>query len=111
VEIMGTLIKPFALAIRLFANMTGGHLIIAVLLSFIGPLFQNLGTAGGGAVSVFAVAGVVGINMLEVLVACIQAYIFTFLVCLFLGQLVVHEHEEHEEHDEAEHDSPVAAAH
>lgn len=110
VEIMGTLIKPFALAIRLFANMTGGHLVIAVLLSFIGPLFKALGTGGGGAVSTIAVLGAVGINMLEVLVAFIQAYIFTFLTCLFLGQLVVHEHEEHEEHDD-EQASHTAAAH
>ena len=110
VEIMGTLIKPFALAIRLFANMTGGHLVIAVLLSFIGPLFNALGTGGGGAVSTIAVLGAVGINMLEVLVAFIQAYIFTFLTCLFLGQLVVHEHEEHEEHDD-EHAPHAAAAH
>ncbi|MBL4700016.1 MAG: F0F1 ATP synthase subunit A, partial [Phycisphaeraceae bacterium] len=109
VEIMGTLIKPFALAIRLFANMTGGHLVIAVLLSFIGPLFDALGTGAGGAVSAIAVVGVVGINMLEVLVAFIQAYIFTFLVCLFLGQLVVHEHEENHEEDET--DSQAVAAH
>ncbi len=101
VELMGTFIKPFALAIRLFANMTGGHLVIAVLLSFVGPLIHAMGTIGYG-VAVLPILGAAGINMLELLVAFIQAYIFTFLTCLFLGQLVVHEHEEH--HDEAEHD-------
>jgi len=110
VEIMGTLIKPFALAIRLFANMTGGHLVIAVLLSFVGPVIQTLGT-GGFAVAGISILGAAGINFLELLVAFIQAYIFTFLTCLFLGQLVVHEHD-HEEHDEhaPAHDGQVAAA-
>jgi len=99
VEIIGLLIKPLALAMRLFANMTGGHLVIAVLLSFIGPLITALGGIGYG-VAILPLLGAVAINMLEVLVALIQAYIFTFLTCLFLGQLVVHEHEEHEEHAE-----------
>ena len=94
VEIMGTLIKPFALAIRLFANMTGGHLVIAILLSFVGPVIQAMGGAGYPIAAV-SVLGAVAINFLEILVAFIQAYIFTFLTCLFLGQLVVHEHDEH----------------
>ncbi len=97
VEIIGTLIKPFALAIRLFANMTGGHLVIAVLLSFVGPLVEATGAGKG--LLILPILGAVAINMLEILVAFIQAYIFTFLTCLFLGQLVVHEHDEHEAHD------------
>lgn len=101
VEIMGTLIKPFALAIRLFANMTGGHLVIAVLLSFVGPVIQALGNAGLPVAGI-SILGAAGINFLEILVAFIQAYIFTFLTCLFLGQLVVHEQDEH-------HEEPVAA--
>ncbi len=109
VEIMGMLIKPFALAIRLFANMTGGHLVIAVLLSFIGPVMKALGGVGLP-VAALSILGAAGINFLEILVAFIQAYIFTFLTCLFLGQLVVHEHEEHhEEHDE-QGDHPAVAA-
>lgn len=103
VELLGYLIKPFALAIRLFANMTGGHLVIAVLLSFVPAVLQALGPASGGAVSVVAVIGATAINFLEVLVAFIQAYIFAFLTCLFLGQLVVHEHEEHHH----EHEQPI----
>lgn len=110
VEIMGTLIKPFALAIRLFANMTGGHLVIAVLLSFVGPVIKALGGAGF-AVAGVSILGAAGINFLEILVGFIQAYIFTFLTCLFLGQLVVHEHdpEEHDEHEPA-HGEQAAAA-
>jgi len=106
VEIMGTLIKPFALAIRLFANMTGGHLVIAVLLSFVGPVVAALGNVGLPVAGV-SILGAAAINFLEILVAFIQAYIFTFLTCLFLGQLVVHEHEEHKEHD-SPHGQPVA---
>lgn len=98
IEIIGALIKPFALAIRLFANMTGGHLVIAVMLGFVGPLVKMAGA--GKAFLLFPFIGALAINILEVLVAFIQAYIFTFLTCLFLGQLVVHEHEEHE-HAEA----------
>lgn len=104
VELMGYAIKPFALAIRLFANMTGGHLVIAVLLSFVPLAFGKLGVGGGAAISVLSILGAVAINFLEILVAFIQAYIFTFLTCLFLGQLVVHHHDEHEEH---EHDTHV----
>lgn len=109
VELMGYLIKPFALAIRLFANMTGGHLVIAVLLGFVPAAFKALGFGGGAAISVISILGAVAIGFLELLVACIQAYIFTFLTCLFLAQLVVHHDHDHE-HDE-EHGEEHAAAH
>jgi F-type H+-transporting ATPase subunit a len=98
VEVLGYIIKPFALAIRLFANMTGGHLVIAVLLSFIAAAVDAMGFVGATGISVISVAGAVAINLLEILVAFIQAYIFMFLTCLFLAQLVVHEHDEHDEH-------------
>ncbi len=96
VEIIGMVVKPFALTLRLFANMTGGHIIIAVLLSFVPALVNAMGPTGYG-LAILPLLGAVAINMLEILVAFIQAYIFTFLTCLFLGQLVVHEHEEHHE--------------
>ena len=108
IEIIGTFIKPFALAIRLFANMTGGHLVLAVLLSFVGPLYEMAGAGKG--MMIIPILGAVAINMLEILVALIQAYIFTFLTCLFLGQLVVHEHEEHDEHEHGEHGHETAHA-
>jgi F-type H+-transporting ATPase subunit a len=97
VEIIGTFIKPFALAIRLCANMTGGHLAIAVFLSFVPAMIKALGPAGYG-LALLPMIGAVAINMLELLVAFIQAYIFTFLSCLFLAQLVVHDEEGHHEH-------------
>ncbi len=109
VEILGTFIKPFALAIRLFANMTGGHLVLAVFLSFVPVVIQALGPVGYG-LAIAPMLGAFAINMLEILVGFIQAYIFTFLTCLFLGQLVVHEHEEHEEHHDENHGHEEKAA-
>ncbi|MCC7145667.1 MAG: F0F1 ATP synthase subunit A [Phycisphaeraceae bacterium] len=109
VEIIGTFVKPFALALRLFANMTGGHIILAVLLGFVVAMIEGLGSAGYG-LALIPILGATAINLLEVMVAFIQAYIFTFLTCLFLGQLVVHEHEEHHEEEAHSHEPTTAAA-
>ena len=89
-EIIGGLVKPFALAVRLFANMTAGHIILAVLIGF-GVAAAKV---GGGFLGVTAasVLGAVVFSLLEVFVAFLQAYIFTFLLTLFLGAAVVHEH-------------------
>jgi len=84
VEIFGMLAKPFALCIRLFANMTGGHVVI---LSLIGLIFimKSLWVAP------VSVGFALFINFLELLVAFIQAYIFTMLTSLFIG-MSVHPH-------------------
>lgn len=84
-EIVGALVKPFSLAIRLFANMLAGHLLLATLLGFI-FIFKNY-IAG-----VTAVFGVVLMSFLEILVAFLQAYIFTFLTTIFIGFAVKPEH-------------------
>ena len=108
VEILGTIIKPFALALRLFANMTGGHILLAVLLSFIPGLIKW--SVVGYGLAILPLIGMVLIYMLELLVAFIQAFVFTFLTCVFLGQLVVHAHE-HEHGDQVEgHHAEGAAA-
>lgn len=87
VEILGVFTKPIALMIRLFANITAGHIII---LSLIGLIFI-LETAGVAAISVpFALF----ITVLELLVAFLQAFIFTMLSALFIG-MAVQEHEHH----------------
>ena len=89
-EIVGALVKPFALAIRLFANMIAGHVVIAVLL-----YFAAVGVVMGGAafgISAASIFGAVFINLLEVLVAFLQAYIFTFLTTLFIGMAVHVDH-------------------
>ena len=100
VEIIGMIVKPAALALRLFANMTAGHILIAVLIGFVSASFAA-GAALGAGVTFAVILGATAIMVLELFVACLQAYIFTFLTALFIGQLVVHE----EEHDEAEHET------
>jgi len=90
-EIVGMFIKPFALAIRLFANMIAGHTVLAVLLMFTTMAFAA-GAAAGWAVSIVVVLASVFMMCLELFVAFLQTYIFVFLVAMFIGQLVVHEH-------------------
>jgi F-type H+-transporting ATPase subunit a len=103
-EIIGMLIKPFSLAIRLFANMNAGHILLAVLLGFVLGAFQAFhGGFGSWGIAVPAVLGSVAIMCLELFVAFLQAYIFTFLTSLFIAQLVVHEHE-HENGEGGHHD-------
>jgi F-type H+-transporting ATPase subunit a len=84
-EIVGALVKPFALAIRLFANMLAGHLLIATLIGLV-FIFKNY-IAGAA-----AVVGVVLMSFLEILVAFVQAYVFTFLTTIFIGFAVKPEH-------------------
>ncbi len=78
IEVLGLFTKPFALCIRLFANMTGGHIVILALIGLI-FVFQSL------VVAPVSVAFAVAINMLELFVAFLQAYIFTMLTSLFMG--------------------------
>ena len=96
VEILSVLTKPFALLIRLFANMTAGHLIVLSFITMIFIFAQKSLTAGIG-VSIFSVAFSVFIYFLEILVAALQAYIFTILSALFIGQ-AAEEPEHHIEH-------------
>jgi F-type H+-transporting ATPase subunit a len=104
VEIIGLIAKIFALAVRLFANMIAGHILLAVLLSFI--LAAGTKSTGLGlGVGTLVVAGSVAINFLELFVAFLQAFIFTFLTTLFIGMSVVFHHDDHqaEGHHEAAH--------
>jgi F-type H+-transporting ATPase subunit a len=79
IELMGILIRPFSLTIRLFANMTAGHIVIVVFL-FLVMMFQNYWVGIGSVLGAFM------INMLELLVALIQAYIFTSLSAMYVGE-------------------------
>lgn len=94
IELMGAVVKPFALAIRLFANMTGGHIVVAVLLGFAVTGIESAMGGSWGMLGVTAAAGLgaVAINLLELFVAFLQAYIFTFLTALFLGAAIHPEH-------------------
>jgi F-type H+-transporting ATPase subunit a len=92
VELVGVIVKPFSLMIRLFANITAGHIII---LSFISLIFIFRSAATG----FLAVPFGLFISMLELLVSILQAYIFTLLTAMYIGSAV----EEHH-HDEAHHE-------
>lgn len=85
VELLGLFTKPFALAIRLFANMTAGHIVIYALLGLIFILHTYF-------VAPVSVAFALFIFFLEILVAVLQAYIFTMLSSLFIGMAVHQEH-------------------
>lgn len=90
VELIGILSKPFALMIRLFANITAGHIIVLSLISLI-FIFKSI------AVSPASVVFVVFMDILELLVAFLQAYIFVMLTALFIGMAVQEHHgEQHE---------------
>ena len=97
VEIIGLFAKPFALAVRLFANMIAGHVLLAVLMSFILSVGSASGALAGFGIAVPVVLGSIAVNMLEIFVAFLQAYIFTFLTALFLGMSAV-PHPEGEAH-------------
>jgi len=96
VEILGTFIKPFALAIRLFANMTAGHVLLATLLMFCGLGFANLGPLGGVPITLVSIVASVAIMFLELFVAFLQAFIFMFLSTLFIAALSHHHHDDHD---------------
>jgi F-type H+-transporting ATPase subunit a len=95
VEFLSVFIKPFALIIRLFANMVAGHIIIICLISLI-FIFGELSPIAGWGASPLSIAFTVFIYMIEVLVAFLQAFIFTMLTAVFIGQAFEGEH-----HDEA----------
>jgi len=92
VEVVGLFVKPFALMIRLFANMTGGHMVV---LSFMGLIFffaSSMGTGAGWASSPVAVAFAAFIMIIESFVALLQAYIFTQLSIIFVNMAIHPEH-------------------
>jgi F-type H+-transporting ATPase subunit a len=97
VELIGLVAKVFSLTVRLFANMLAGHVLLAVMLSFIGMAAAGMGVAGGLGVGIPVVLTSVAISMLEIFVALLQAFIFTFLTALFIGQSVVFHHGGHED--------------
>lgn len=84
VEIIGIITKPFVLMVRLFANITAGHIIVLGFVSLI-FIFGSIGVAIGYGVSIFSVAFIVFMDLLEILVAFIQAYVFTLLSALYFG--------------------------
>ena len=94
VEILSIFTKPFALIIRLFANMLAGHILIICLISLI-FIFANISKGVGWGFSPVSIAFATFIYLIEVLVAFIQAFIFTNLTAVFIGQAI----EDHHQHD------------
>jgi F-type H+-transporting ATPase subunit a len=88
VEIIGIITKPFVLMVRLFANITAGHIIVLGFVSLI-FIFGSISMALGLGVSVVSVAFMLFMNVLELLVAFIQAYVFTLLSALYFGLATV----------------------
>jgi F-type H+-transporting ATPase subunit a len=88
IEVLGLFIKHFVLAVRLLANVMAGHLVLAVILSFIAAAATHPAWWGVMPASVF---GAATLSLLELFVAFLQAYIFTFLSALFIGA-AVHPH-------------------
>jgi F-type H+-transporting ATPase subunit a len=93
VEVMGLFTKPFALCVRLFANMVAGHIVIFFLLGLIFILGTPL-------VSPISVGFAVGVYLLEIFVAFLQAYVFTMLSAVFIGMAVATGHHGHDDHAE-----------
>lgn len=85
IEIVSTLTKPFALMIRLFANILAGHIVIMVLMALIFIIGGMYGAGMGSATSVISIFMTVFMTALECLVAYIQAYVFTMLSSIFIG--------------------------
>jgi len=94
IEFMGLFIKPAALAIRLFANMVGGHTMLASLTMF-GMMAFNATSSWflTGTIEFVTIIAAVAISFLELFVAFLQAFIFMFLTTVFIGQMSHHEEE------------------
>jgi len=93
IEVIGMLVRPFALTMRLAANMTGGHIAILAILSFVFLFTEVFGRAiaGIGVGMIVSVPLAVGISALEIIVVLVQAYVFTLLSSVFIG-MAIHVH-------------------
>lgn len=93
IEVISLFVRPFALTMRLAANMTGGHIAILAILSFVFLFTEMFGTAlaGIGAGIAVSVPLAVGISALEIIVVLVQAYVFTLLSAVFIG-MAIHAH-------------------
>ena len=117
VEFLGLFIKPAALAIRLFANMVGGHTLMATLLGFGGlALSSGLSMLAVGGIATLSGLFAVLIGILEIFVSFLQAFIFMFLTAVFISVMSHEEHAHEGEHDEphghhGDHATEVAVPH
>ncbi len=107
IELAGAfLIKPFSLLVRLFANISAGHIVVMSLIAIMFTLKDALGVAGA---TVLSLVLSFFITLIEILVAFLQAYIFTMLSALFIGMAVAeHDHGHAHAHDDSDHEIPDA---
>ena len=91
-EIVGMFVRPFALTMRLAANMTGGHIALLAIMSFVFIFTEMMGAfAGIGVGLLFSMPLAVGVSGLEIIVVLVQAYVFTLLSAVFIG-MAIHAH-------------------
>ncbi len=90
IEIAGIFIKPIALAIRLFANMTAGHILLATLGMFVAMAFAAESILITAPVTLLSAVGMIGVLFLEIFVAFLQAFVFMFLTTVFISLLSPH---------------------
>ena len=89
IEIIGMFVKPFALTMRLAANMTGGHIAILAILSFMAIFAEMFNSAMTGiGLALFSVPLATAISGLEIIVVLVQAYVFTLLSAVFIGMAI-----------------------
>lgn len=109
-EIAGLVFKTLALCVRLFANMLAGHIIIAVLMSFIPAVAATMPMWGVAGITTAVVLGAVAFNLLEIIIVVpLHAFIFTTLTAVFIGLAVNIHHDD--EHEELEHAAAHAGGH
>jgi F-type H+-transporting ATPase subunit a len=97
IEILGFVIRPFVLMMRLFANITAGHIVILSFISLI-FIFGSLSATAGYGISIFSMFLVVFMSVLELLVAFLQAYVFTLLSAIYFGSAIEEGHHGEEHH-------------
>jgi len=103
VEFLSMFLKPFSLIIRLFANMVAGHIIIICLISLIFIFGEKMGAAAGWGASLLSIAFTIFIYFIEVLVAFLQAFIFTTLTAVLIGGAIEGDHSNDESHGKHDH--------
>jgi F-type H+-transporting ATPase subunit a len=91
IEWVGVLVRNAVLAVRLFANMFAGHMVLATLLLFI-YMARNTSVLVWGGVTISSVAGIIALSLLELFIGFLQAFIFTFLTAIFMGMALHPEH-------------------
>lgn len=104
IELIGVVLRPFVLMIRLFANITAGHIIALAFFSLI-FIFGELSTGAGYGVAIVSVLFTVFMGFLELLVAFLQAYVFTLLSAIYIGAAVEEGHHEHDHHVSEDHET------